>query len=154
MQANHPVMFGAAEGLLGSMTGTSPLLAAYNLYHNLSSNGNPLGSLGNSLSGLFSGSNNGPGFSAGDVSQSLNDLSGMGQAGNGGGGAGQAGGGQAGGGPVAQPVPGMSGSPTPSSYSYTPQPAPLGGYWNQQAIQMANPVYGPYAGGLAALGGH
>ena len=152
-----------AEGLIGSMTGTAPLLAGADLYYRLHNgqSANPFHGMGSSLSNLFgsfgsSGGNGGPGFTSGDVSHAIGDLSNMGYGSMGGQGGAVSGGGPNSGisyGAPPQQVPGMGSvaGGVPTAQSYSPGAAPIGGYWNQQALNLANPAYGPYAG-IGALG--
>lgn len=160
MNANHPFLTSLGANILG----LGPALGAYNLYNSFTNN-SALHNLGNDISGLFSHSGTpSGGFNASGVNDALNGLSGMGM-GSGAPGGGMApgsiGGGMPFGGGGSPSYGGFVGTPSVSGESYTPlgnypQPAsyqaPVGGYWNQQAIRDAAPAYGPYAG-LAALGG-
>lgn len=144
---DHPVLSNIIQGVASSIPGLAPVMVTANAYENAKHGINPLSSLipfGSSLSSLFGGmtSSSGPASSK-DANASLLGL--LGSSGNLG---------------LPGNSPSNNGGMPPSSIS-TSGPLPdyaglaslagfgnalTGGYWNQQALKMANPAYGPYAG--------
>jgi hypothetical protein len=149
MWANdHPALSKLAEGVVGNVTGLAPVFVGAHAYYNaqhgqplfgslLSKFGSALGglaSLGDGPGGPLNTSPNSPLFS------NLTDPSAVGSGADTSYGMGS----------------GLSGSPSlaaSGSLPYYPGlsalsggAAPLGGFWNQQALRDAAPVYGPYAG--------
>jgi hypothetical protein len=149
MWANdHPVLSKLAEGVVGNVTGLSPVLVAAHAYYN-AKHGQPwfgtlLSKFGSAIGGIGS-LGSGPGYplSSNDNNPLFADLynepttnPGM-SAGDGGSG----------------PIGGTPSITTSGALPYYPGLsalsgglAPIGGFWNQQALRDAAPVYGPYAG--------
>lgn len=155
---DHPFLSGLAENAVGGVTGLAPVIVAAHAYYNAQHNqpifgslsdlaskaGHALGGLG-SLGGMFSGpgsplsaNSNSPVFGDLYSSQSTGMATGLG-------------------GNPQHPQSGSSGYTIASSGGALPYypglsslgnggPAPMGGFWNQQAIHDAAPTYGPYAG--------
>lgn len=148
MWANdHPFISGLGESFVGSVTGLSPVIVAANAYEASKHGQNPLSALlplGNKFPNVFGGLQGGLGGNASstDATNSLQSLLAS----------------------QSQPAigsPSGAGGQPPGSSLITGGPlpdyaglhalgnfgaAPVGGYWNQQALKMANPAYGPYAG--------
>jgi hypothetical protein len=145
---DHPMLSKLAESAVGGVTGLSPVLVAAHAYYNSQHGqplfGNLLGKLSGALGGLGSlGDGPGSPLSNSPNTPLFSDLYGQQASGSGADtsyGIGS----------------GVSGSPsiaTSGSLPYYPGlsalsggSAPIGGFWNQQALRDASPAYGPYAG--------
>lgn len=153
---DHKAVSNAAQGALGSAIPLlAPVMSIANAYENykhglplLQGQFGGLGSLVGPVSSLFSGLGHAPGGPL--ASTSNNPLYGAQDAAAF---QGPPGGASYGG---AMPNSGILGAPSIASSGALPAypgltglsggSAPLGGYWNQQAIRDAAPAYGPYAG--------
>lgn len=141
MMANdHPVM----TGLLGSVTNLSPVITTAHTLWNAQHGISPLDSLnplGGSVSRMFSALGNGGGLgNTPPDPHALNSLLHPPASNPGSPGIGSAGAGSS----------LFTSGPLPDYASLNALgnfgAAPIGGYWNQQALKMAAPAFGPYAG--------